>query len=177
MTGKFKFGMAGMAGAILAIPLSLPASLSAQAQHPKQDRPAPQRQSAPHREAPSPPRQAYPAYRNNQRPAGTSQQPRSQPTYSRPGSPYPRGYSEGQSRTVARPHSYTRPSAPTSTYSQERSQERPVPHPPSQIERRPPAPTSHYVWAPRRRGTRAPTPGQQLQPVGTHRERRARRRA
>jgi len=100
MTGKFKFGMAGVAGLMLAIPLSLPVSLSAQAQHPKQDRSAPQRQSAPHREAPSPPRQAYPAYRNNQRSAGTWQQPRSQSTYSRPGSPYARGYSERQSRTV-----------------------------------------------------------------------------
>ena len=143
---------------MLAIPLSLPASLSAQAQHPKQDRPAPQRQSAPHREAPSPPRQAYPAYRNNQRPAGTSQQPRSQPTYSRPGSPYPRGYSEGQSRTVARPHSYTRPSAPSSTYSQKQSQERAVPHPPSQIERRPQAPTSNYDGAQRREVPRPPAP-------------------
>src|SRR5437868_2407930 len=115
MTGKFKFGMAGMAGAMLAIPLSLPASLSAQAQHPKHDRSAPQRQSAPHREAPSPPRQAYPAYRNNQRSAGSRQQPRSQPTDSRPRSPYPRGYSEGQSRIVDGQHSYIGTSAPTAT--------------------------------------------------------------
>src|SRR5579864_711906 len=130
MTGKFKFGMAGVAGLMLAIPLSLPASLSAQTQHPKQDRSAPQRQSAPHREAPSPPRQTYPAYRNNQRSAGSWQQPH--PTYSRPGSPYPRGYSEQQSRTVTRPPVYARPNTPTSTYS--RPQGGAVPHPPSQIE-------------------------------------------
>ena len=162
-----------MAGAMLAIPLSLPAFLSAQAQHPKQDRPAPQRQSAPHREAPSPPRQAYPAYRNNQRPGGTWQQPRSQPTYSRPGSPYPRGYSEGQSRTVARPPAYNRPSAPTSTYSQEGSQRRAVPHPPSQSERRPQAPGPNYDGAQRREVPRPTAPGQSRQPVFAQEQRRA----
>src|SRR5438105_4562236 len=103
MTGKFKFGMAGMAGAMLAIPLSLPASLSAQAQHPKQDRSAPQRQSGSPREAARPPQREYPVVRNNQRPTGPYRQQRPQPTYSRPGSQYPRGYSERQSRTVTRP--------------------------------------------------------------------------
>lgn len=166
MTGKSKFGMAGVAGAMLAITLSLPA----RAQQPKQDHPAPQRQSAPRRETPRPPRQQAPAFRNNQRPAESWQQPRSTPNYSRHGAQYPRNYSEGQSRTVARPPAYSRPaygrpSAPNSAYAQEHAQQRPVPHPPSQMERRPQAPNSGYQAPSRRDVPRPPAPGQNRQPA------------
>ena len=168
MMGKFKFGMAVMAAGMLAITLSLPA----QTQHPRQDHPAPQRQSAPRQDAPRPPRQQYPVYRNNQPPAASWRQPRSQPTYSRPGAQYPRSYSEGHSRTVARPPAssrpaYTRPSAPNSAYAQGRPQEHAVPHPPSQVDRRPQAPASNYEAAQRRDVPRPPAPGQNHQPAYT----------
>ncbi len=170
MTGKFKFGMAVVAGG-MAITLSL--SSPAQAQHPKQDHPAPQKQSA--RGAPQSPRQQYPAFRNGQGSTASRQPQRQQPAYSRPEARYPRSYSEGQPGTIARPPAYsrpayTRPSAPTSAYAQGHPQQQTVPRPPSQIERRPQEPSSNYRQ--RRDVPRPPAPGQNRQPAYTQEPRR-----
>src|SRR5215470_9716950 len=154
MTGNFNFGMAAIAAGMLAITVSL--SVPAQAQHPKQDHPAPQRQSNPRGEVPRPPRQDR-AFRNTQRPTATWQPQRQQPRYTRPGG------SSAYSRRV-----YTRPSAPSSAY----AQERPVPYPPSQIERRPQAPNSSYQGPPRREVPRPPAPGQSRQPAFAQEQRR-----